>query len=385
MKKMLMLASTKSHLTQFHGHYIQECSKYYLLDLAYPLTPEHPEKISLNGEDIFIPFTKKYGSLRNLQALSLLIKLLRKKHYDKIICHTTLASVLLRFAILLSKEKSFVISVVHGYLFHETSSCLKTILFLGLEKCLGKFTNLLLVMNDWDEKIAKKYELSQKIERIQGMGVKFPEMMDENIKVYFSFFSSVDSVSFPVCSTFSAGTFLLAYGGEFSSRKNQSFLIRRMKDLPEEICLVLAGTGELWETCRTLAQQEGVSHRVQFVGQVTPLSLLYAQADVVVSSSYSEGLPFHVLEGMALGKYLLLSKVKGHTDLVKSPEQGTLFSLDKPLDFTEKVLHLQQWMAQHSAMSAVNKQRFQQHYELSQVAPRVLALYLHGREAFELL
>ena len=50
-----------------------------------------------------------------------------------------------------------------------------------------------------------------------------------------------------------------------------------------------------------------------------------AKADLYLSTSYFEGLPFSVMEAMALGKCLLLSDCTGNIDLVKNGINGQIF------------------------------------------------------------
>ncbi|MBA3704803.1 MAG: glycosyltransferase [Bacteroidetes bacterium] len=49
------------------------------------------------------------------------------------------------------------------------------------------------------------------------------------------------------------------------------------------------------------------------------------KADLYLSTSFFEGLPFSVMEAMALGKCLLLSDCTGNSDLVKNDVNGKLF------------------------------------------------------------
>jgi glycosyltransferase involved in cell wall biosynthesis len=59
--------------------------------------------------------------------------------------------------------------------------------------------------------------------------------------------------------------------------------------------------------------KEGVRHEI-------------AKADLYLSTSFFEGLPFAVMEAMALGKCLLLSECTGNIDLVKKGINGEIFS-----------------------------------------------------------
>ena len=51
----------------------------------------------------------------------------------------------------------------------------------------------------------------------------------------------------------------------------------------------------------------------------------YGMADIAVSSSRSEGLPFNVMEAMYCGLPVAASAVKGHVDLIRHGETGLLY------------------------------------------------------------
>ena len=57
------------------------------------------------------------------------------------------------------------------------------------------------------------------------------------------------------------------------------------------------------------------------------MSLWYALADCVVSSSRSEGLPFHILEPMYLGIPVVASDARGNRDLITHGETGLKFPI----------------------------------------------------------
>ncbi len=70
--------------------------------------------------------------------------------------------------------------------------------------------------------------------------------------------------------------------------------------------------------------------RVIFPGHVGDMHSYYNMADAAVSSSRSEGLPFNLLEAMYHGLPVAASRVKGHTDLIKDGENGTMFEPGNP-------------------------------------------------------
>jgi glycosyltransferase EpsD len=65
---------------------------------------------------------------------------------------------------------------------------------------------------------------------------------------------------------------------------------------------------------------------VRFLGHVRDISDLYAAADVLVSASRCEGLPFCVMEGLYFGLPVIASDIKGHRDLVEHGRNGLLYN-----------------------------------------------------------
>ncbi len=193
--------------------------------------------------------------------------------------------------------------------------------------------------------------------------------------------------------------FVMIYAAEFSNRKNQSMLIRAMKYLPSEVKLVLAGEGALLDTCRDMARAEyffqmaqiqekekndsikvindrrKVKKRVIFPGQVENPEDYYKVADVCVSSSRSEGLPFNIMEAMAAGLPVVASNVKGHKDLIKQGENGYLYEYDNAKDFASLVKKL---MANPElcAQMGANNQIKAEAYSIEMVKSEIMEIYL---------
>ena len=99
--------------------------------------------------------------------------------------------------------------------------------------------------------------------------------------------------------------------------------------------LVLAGQGSELEACRRLAVRCGVSDRVLMPGYVQDLSLWYAAADVCVSASRIEGLPFNVMEAMYSGRPVVATRIKGHTDLITDGAEGLLYEYNDDFGFCD--------------------------------------------------
>lgn len=86
---------------------------------------------------------------------------------------------------------------------------------------------------------------------------------------------------------------------------------------------VIAGDGELGGILRERAARLGLGDRVRFLGWRADVASLYADIDVVVLTSHSEGTPVSVIEALAARRAVVATAVGGVPDIV-SAETGVL-------------------------------------------------------------
>ncbi|TCS95622.1 glycosyltransferase family 4 protein [Hazenella coriacea] len=104
----------------------------------------------------------------------------------------------------------------------------------------------------------------------------------------------------------------------------KSFQIVHQKD--SDVQLHLVGDGPLRKTLENLCQQLGIKERVFFHGRkpYSEIPLWINSADVVVLSSYSEGLPSILLESMGCGKVMVATDVGGIGEILIHKRTGLL-------------------------------------------------------------
>ena len=127
-------------------------------------------------------------------------------------------------------------------------------------------------------------------------------------------------------------------------RKGIRFLIRAMKllrgSLPERNTeLMIAGGGDEEEALRTLAESEGASDQVRFLGRVPHEKLpdIYKQADIFCLPSLNEGMSNTVLEAIASGLPIVATVTGGTEELVTDGENGYFVEMESPEDLAEKL------------------------------------------------
>lgn len=317
MSKILYAASTASHISNFHLDYIEALRK----DGHEVLTMANGD-----GVDFNIPFEKRIFSKTNTKCRKMIRKILDEENFDVIILNTSLVAFHIRLAAR-AKHRPRIVNIVHGYLFSSKAegslkSRVKRRMLILAERITRSKTDAILTMNDEDFGIATKHRLTcGSITNTLGMGIKKSVGM-------------VDSA--PYRDELSpGGGFIMLFVGELSARKNEEYLIGLMPKIKERIPkakLCFIGDGDERGKLESLSSALGVSDDVIFLGRRTNPREYMAAADVYVSASKSEGLPFNIVEALGEGTPVVASSVKGHVDILASGA-GYLFDLDDADNF----------------------------------------------------
>ena len=356
---VLFTASTYSHLVNFHRPYLAAFH-----DLGWKVhiacggaRMELPEA----DWSIPLPFEKKMTAPANLRAQSILHKAMEETEYSLIVTHTSLAAFFTRRAAAgLGGRRPPIVNVAHGYLFDNRTSPLKRQILLAAERINAPQTDLLLTMNQWDYELARKKRLGRRIENIPGMGVDFSRLEGRE----------ADGAVLRGELGLDRSDFLMVYAAEFSARKSQAVLIRAMTRLPEEVKLALPGRGATWEECKTLARRLGIEKRVFFPGLEPDMPRWYAAADLGVSASRSEGLPFNIMEAMYAG----LPVVVSHMDLLANGG-GYLYPYGDETALSSRIFRLLTDPELRRELGAKAHEAVLP-YGLERVLPRVMDAYL---------
>jgi glycosyltransferase involved in cell wall biosynthesis len=102
----------------------------------------------------------------------------------------------------------------------------------------------------------------------------------------------------------------------FQEPKDQPTLIKAIRDLPNNVKLILVGDGILRNECENLVKKLNLENRVFFLGIRTDVPQLLKSSDIVVLSSKYEGLSLSSIEGMASEKPFIASDVPGLREIV---------------------------------------------------------------------
>lgn len=372
MKKVLFSASVLSHIRTFHRPYLA-----FFKENGFEV--HVVAKNDLGGEwnytayiDQFfdIDFNRSPFKMDNVRVLRDLTSIITENNYALIHCHTPVAGVLTRLAARTARKTGTkVVYTAHGFHFYKGAPFLNWLLFYPVEKTASKWTDCLITINREDYEIAlRQCFKSHRIAYVPGVGVDL------------SRFSPVDACIVSRLRAeygYSDDDFLLLYAAELNRNKHQDLLIKSVARIVEKVPavrLLLAGRGPLVNQYRRLAVELNVSNHVEFLGYRNDMHRIVPMCDVIVASSYREGLGLFVAEGMACAKPIIATKNRGHSELVCHGQNGFLVELDDYVSFSE---YVQLLYREPNLRVAMGKKSYElvERFSLSRVYPEMTSLY----------
>jgi glycosyltransferase involved in cell wall biosynthesis len=133
----------------------------------------------------------------------------------------------------------------------------------------------------------------------------------------------------------------IVYFGRLSEEKGLLTLVKAMKDIPE-ISLKIIGEGPLREHLESGIVKNGIGN-IRFLGYKSGEELnaeIRNSMFVVLPSEWYENNPRAIIEGFALGKPAVGSRIGGIPELVRDDETGFTFQAGDPEDLKKKILLL---------------------------------------------
>ena len=156
--------------------------------------------------------------------------------------------------------------------------------------------------------------------------------------------------------------------GRLSPEKGQSLLLRAVaataKDYPG-LQLSFAGTGPLEVPLMRLATDLGIADRVEFLGYVADMPRLYARTDLVVQSSFTEGLPNVMLEVAYLGVPVVATDVGGTGEVIEHGVSGWLVEPRSRAALETGLRRFLEAPGQFAAMARAGRQRIERDFSFA--------------------
>jgi glycosyltransferase EpsD len=197
-----------------------------------------------------------------------------------------------------------------------------------MEWLLSFITDVLITINREDSHIAEKYLKSKQNFLLDGVGLntsKFDAVTSSNEEIRLKNGFGTDQI-------------LVLYVAEYIPRKNHRFLLELVKRNAVPNCVfLLAGRGELLEEVSKEISDHHLENQIKILGFRSDIAEIIKMCDFGISLSKQEGLPMNILEYVYSGKTVLVSKIRGHIDIIEHDKNGLLFDLDDSASFCQQL------------------------------------------------
>jgi len=278
--------------------------------------PDSPFILRLKDMGISVTTLEIPRSFHLFSDISVLLRtfrLIRKTPFHLVHCHAAKAGLLGRIACRLAGVPS-VLYTPHGFYFNYGLMFLKRKAHIWLERILGKLTSRIVA--------TAPREGAQIVE----LGLMEPARVS-------IIPNAVDTDRFRPSPDAPAGPDLrrvVGMVGRLSPPKDPFTFLDAARivlaDHPETR-FVLVGDGPLMKPARNYSHDLGIAASVDFLGYREDIQEVISTFDINVLSSLWEGLPYSLVEGMALGKVAIGPDISGCSDLIRHGENGFLFPL----------------------------------------------------------
>ena len=276
------------------------------------------ETCALHFDECYdINWNRNPFSIKNTAALYGCVKKIRelasKERYGIVHVHTPVAAFITRYA-LRNIRPALDISVIytaHGFHFRSGGNCLKNYVFRMAEKIAARWTDIIIVINDEDYQAAVSFLPPERVVKMNGVGLDIEHYSTEKI-------SPERIMEFRNSIGLAPSDKLFSYVAEFNPGKRHEDVIKALAKInTENTHLAFAGTGNLFNEMKALAEKLGVSERVHFLGFEGDVRPLIAASAAMVIPSKREGLPRSVMESMAMKTLVIGADIRGIRDLLK--------------------------------------------------------------------
>ncbi|OHA63480.1 MAG: hypothetical protein A2748_03435 [Candidatus Wildermuthbacteria bacterium RIFCSPHIGHO2_01_FULL_45_20] len=250
-------------------------------------------------------------------------------------CHSTKAGFLGRLCI---RNRIPTLYTAHGWPFAKGTPIIKKVAGIFAEKIASSFCSAIICVSRYDDKLAKQFRIMDK-ERLYVIynGVQIPVLhgmytMNSTMRVIFV--------------------------GRMEKQKDQQLLLEAVcllpKDIRSQIEIVFIGDGRNKKRLEAYVRKKGIPN-VRFAGIQGrgAITEFMSKSNVLVLLSKWEGLPYALLEGMAVGLPVIASVVGGVSEVITKDcgflvDKGNAFQVAEILELLMNKPELRKALGQNA-------------------------------------
>lgn len=293
-------------------------------DTCKPFVDRDKNTIPSFGISIF----RDISLIQDFKAIVSAYGILKKEKPNLIHAHSAKGGIIGRVVGLFLGIK--VIYTPHAFSYLSTSNKLKRNVFLRIEKLLACGTHLLLATSE-----------SEKLRAIEEVGYKL-----KNVLVFQNCIEPILKLQ-PLTIPTAWPTDYICTVGRPSYQKNIEHMIKILHEVNKvtKLHLVVMGVGPVsdqLESVKNLIQELDMSNEVTLLNwtERSDVFNIISQSKFYISTSRYEGLPYAIIESLALSKPCIVSGCDGNIDLIQDGYNGFVVPSNDVESFKDKIVEL---------------------------------------------
>lgn len=271
-------------------------SRYELITLVSSKRSNDPVPDGYYIDDSMSEIKNPWAIIKSLKTIH---KLITKNNINLVHAHSTISGVLMFFYKIFLNWRIRIIFTPHAYFTEVSRGPIKDYLLLKIEKIMNRFFFRIIHVSEEEQDYAICSKLTNKSKsHVINNGVDDPKSLrKDNFKYTF--------LNVARCS-FQKNPRLFIDIAEVAIEFNDNFQF------------VWVGDGPLLLECINYINTKGLDDNIHFVGYTSNPSDYLKNSDIFLSTSRYEGQPFSVLEALSYRLPVLLTRIIGHTELIKN-------------------------------------------------------------------
>jgi glycosyltransferase involved in cell wall biosynthesis len=165
---------------------------------------------------------------------------------------------------------------------------------------------------------------------------------------------------------------IIAMFASFNKYKDHNTLLKAMLHLPANYKLTLSGEGPLKKESELFVQQNNLQNQVKFLGFRQDALAIMKSVDIVILSSFGEGLSGVTIESIASGAPFIGSDVLGINNIVEN--KNCLFEVSNVKMLVEKIILFTTSKKDREENITINQSKIQQ-FDIANMLAKHIELY----------
>ena len=315
-----------------------------------------------------LPMERGVWSLANIVAVRRLAGLLHGDRYDVIHAHSSIGGAVARVAsqVVPRSRRPMVVYTPHGFAFLAGGVVRRTV-FRLIERLLGLVTDRMIAVSPTEADVAVEHGVVGR-DRV----VAIPNGVDPSVMPGPEHRDEVRAREgwghAPVVMTVARMT----------SQKDPGTWLQvaaRIAAARDDVRFVWVWGGDQQEMVRAEATRLGLSGRIDFLGYREDARELVSASTVFLLTSRFEGLPYVLVEALAMQVPVVATDVTGNRDVVRHGVTGLLAPVGDVEALTGHVLSLLDDRERAVALGLAGKRDVEDRFSIAQMVARTLATY----------